>query len=371
MLSHPLSSLLLFALVGCAATSAPPAPAPLTPLTTIDDVHRLVVALNAVERFPTPRDALQQATGLELPAVFVVGQVSVLLGGADLVEVVKISSAGTAPPPPVPPGALSFDQTSYAYLPTVQHVERVGSVYRALEVRHRVVGPGERELDSWTYRVDEARGPYVTEAEKDGLRELLLGFIAAVREDRFEDAYADFQRDYPADPLGAHPAHGASIVIRAFDDRVPGRGDPFLAEDGLIAYVGIHVHPQQGSSMRYPMPWLFEAFGVSRIDARRYFLGRPYNPIDNGAPSPHAMDGAFNPVPDLSAAGHRDGGMAFYSFLEWRGDGWTFEHPGAYPHEGSTAPIDLDPALLQVSSVVLTHSRPRDGAQRGRASKAR
>lgn len=361
----------------------PPAPEPTVPgseAELVDPVHRLVGALNAVEQFPVRLEVLEQASGLPLASLVKdtflltqMGDVSLQLSGDFasgesrgkakdlLVDTVRIEARGEdLALPEAPPGATRFDLTTYAYLPIVEQVERVGSRYRALQSVEQREGTAPGEITRWTYRVDDHRGPFVTEAEVTARKEVVLDLLQAIREDRFEPAYQAFVAAYPEDALGSHAVHGTSITIRYFDDRVEGRGDPFLKEDGLTAYVGIHVYNEQYGEDRYGQPWLFDFFGIERLDARRFWRGAPYNPVDNGIPGhPHPQADLTNPLPDLSAAGYRAGGLVYYSHLEWRDDGWTFECPGFYPHDGTSVPIDLDPALIQFGGFTVTHSRPR------------
>lgn len=359
----------------------PMSDAPLT-----DPVHRLIGALNAVERFPVRLEALEQASGVPLASLAQGASLTTRLGNASvwlsgrgfdpsapnaqakdlLVDTVRIDATGTRLAlPPIPPGATRFDRTTYAYLPTVAQVERVGDRYRGLHYveESRSPGtqaPGQSNVTQWTYRIDTHRGPFVSEAEVKARREVVMGLLQAIREDRFEEQYRAFLEAFPEGSLGSHAVHGTSIVIRYFDDRVEGRQEDFLAKDGLVAYVGIHVHNEQHGEAQYPQPWLFDFFGIERLDATRFYRGAPYNPVDNEIPGrSHPQADLVNALPDISAPGYRYGGLAYYANLEWRAEGWTFECPGFYPHDGKTVSTVLDPAMLQLSGFTVTHSRKR------------
>lgn len=343
-----------------------------------DPVHRLIGALNAAERPPIPLETLAQASGLPLADLVQgsaihtrLGEVSLSMSGrlerapgADtevlLVDTVHIHTTGSGLTlPPVPKGATRFDRTTYAYLPTIEHIERAGDRYRGLKYVDRPCD-GQSNITEWAYRIDTRRGPFVSEAEVQGRREVILGLLQAIREDRFEERYVSFVEAFPEDHLGSHAVHGASITIRYFDDRIEGRKEAFLAKDKLISYVGIHVYCEQHGEDRYPQPWLFDFFGIESLDATRFYRGAPYNPVDNDIPGrTHPQADLEDPLPDISAAGHRDGGLAYYANLEWRDGSFTFECPGLYPHDGKTVPRILDPALLQFGGFVVTHSRRR------------
>lgn len=344
----------------CSAEAEPPAPpAPVAPASRADQVSRLVIALNAVEAFPVSRSALEAASGVRLADLEGSrDRITVSMSGPEgQIDRVSIEARGQdLTPPPPPKGATAYERTLYAYLPTVVHAERVGDRYRALLVEKRREGALPVHVTEWTYTVSDHRGVWVSEAEKQGGREVILGLLQAVKEDRFEAAYVDFVKRFPADELGSHPVYDTTTTIRYFDDRIPERADPFLAEDGLIAYVGIHVWPEQHSKVRYSRTWLFDFFGVERIDAARPFAGAPYNPVNDAS---HPMAGVTSTLPEITGAGQRDGGLLHYSFLEWRDGPWTLECPGAYPHDGKVVPTLLDPALLQIDSFAVTHSRKK------------
>lgn len=351
----------LFIAASCGAEAVPPKPAAPEPLTTVEQVHRLVGALNAVDRFPVSRAALEVASGVRLTDVATarVDGISISLSGDELIDDVQIEASGMGlAVPPIPSRATRYDLTTYTYLPTVEHVERVGDRYRSLFVETRPENPGDADVTRWTYAIDGKRGPFFTDDEKEGGRAVMLGLLQAIQEDRFEAAYQDFVKRFPEGRWGSHQVFDTTYTIRYFDDRIPERADDFLAKDGLIAYVGIHVYVEQYSEVRYPHPWLFEFFGVDRVDAARPFQAAPYNPIEDAS---HPMAGVTSTLPDISAAGHREGGLVHYSFLEWRGGPWTFECPGFYPHDGKTVPTMLDPALLQIGSFAVTHSRKKPG----------
>ena len=125
--------------------------------------------------------------------------------------------------------------------------------------------------------------------------------------------------------------------------------------------MGVHVWPEQYSEARFPKPWFFEAMGIERINANTFYLGTPYNPVRDDLPGgrQHPEAGLTDPLPDISAPGQRDGGLAYYSQLAYRGDGWSAEYPGFYTHDGKTVQTDLDPKILQFSSFEVTHSRKR------------
>ena len=376
-----LALVLLAVLPYGASLAGPPAPeasVPASEAERVDPVHRLVGALNDVERFPVRLGTLEQASGLPLASLvqgtFVLtqlGDVSLQLSGhfADgeprgrakdlLVDTVRIEARGERLAlPPAPPDATPFDLTTWRFLPTVEQVERVGDRYRGLLSVAQRAGSAAPEVERWTYRVDDHRGPLVTEAEIRGRREVMLELLQAIREDRFEAAYQAFEQAFPEDALGSHDVYGTSITLVYFDDRVEGRGDPFLKEDGLEAYVGIHVYNEQYGEDRYGQPWLFDFFGIARLDATRFWRGTPYNPVEPGiAGRSHPQADLTDPLPHIGGGG--DGGLAYYAHLEWRADGWTFECPGFYPHDGTSVPVELDPALIQFGGFTVTHSRPR------------
>ncbi len=376
----------LLALACCRAlpstgeTPLPPAePIPLS----ASDVEKILVGLNQIERFPAPLSHIEARAGVSIrdhlqPGPYMharIGDLALTLSGtghhqpegepprADdpWIDAVEIKRRGTELPlPPRPLGAIRFDVGTYACLPTVEHVEPVGDgYYRHLRHAGRVQGP-EAPIQEWIYTVDRKRGPYLSEDERQGLQREILGLLQAIREDRFVARYESFRQAFPEDDLGSHALYGHTITIRQFDARNERYRSDFLEEDGLTAYVGIHVYNEAHSEARSPHPYLFDFFGLEQLDAMSCYRGKPYNPLHRGmAGSAHPLADLQNPLPDIRAAGHRDGGLAYYAHLEHREGGWTFEGPGFYPHDGKEVATQLDPSLLQFGGFVVTHSRPR------------
>ncbi len=341
---------------------------------TPKDVHALMVGLNRVEQFPVSLSTLTELCGvnlghhLELAGYMraTVGDMTLVLRGTPRlrddrsicdVEFTEISIEGTGDSFSTavePPGAIATDVGTYAYLPTAENTEQLGGWYRSLTTKRRKEGEVAR-LETWTYRVDQKRRGFVSQTEREELSCVVMDLLGALREDRFVEAYEAFVAAYPPTEFGFHQLAAFTVVIRFFDDRSETYAKAFLKESGLTAYAGIHITRVAGGEFRYPHPELFHFFGIEALDATALYKGKPYN---RGGTGYEPLADVTRVLPNISAAGHRDGGLAYYVYLEHRDDGWTFECPGFYPHDGKTVPRLLDPALLQFPGFVVTHSRP-------------
>ncbi len=325
-----------------------------------EQLKALVSYLNRIETFPVEMDQLEKASEVPFKEIFSTdGSIIKYINGLNLqLSIIQVdgkrilnevsieADAAVIPVPEMPPG-IKINETSYAYLPQYRVAEKLGDgFYRSLSYpdqdEYRKVNgtDGRTNPARWKYQINKERGSFISEEEKEGFKEVTLGLLNAIKENRFEEHLKIFEKNYPKNDVAQHRFFGHSLTLVYFNDKKDGEHfGKHLEKDGLTEYVGLHFYPEQGADFRYAKPFLFDFFGIEHLDALQASQARPYAELkDNGTPNPPP---AIEPnmkaqLPDISAAGHRKGGLVYYVDPRFVADGWNFWMPGSYPHDGKT-----------------------------------
>ena len=326
-----------------------------------EEINKLVSYFNKLQTFPVDMEDVEKKTGIPFKKRFSTesgiyhygsyGRVSLSVSSVDgkrMLNQVEIEADPEIVPVPEMPPGVKFNASFYRYLPKYSMAGKLGeSFYRYLiypdQEEYKEVNGTDQRINStkWEYRIDQKRGLFISEKEKEEFKDAVLGLLTAIKENRFEKHLEDFEKKFPKGRWGSHGFLGHSLTIVYFNDKKEGKHfGKHLEKDGLSEYVGLHFNPEQHAEFLFAKPYLFEFFGIEELDALQKPGMRPYAGLkDTGTPNPAPpIDEATAKamLPDISAAGNRKGGLAYYNEPKYVSDGWNFWMPGFYPHDGKT-----------------------------------
>jgi hypothetical protein len=348
-----------------------------------EELARLISYFNTLESFPVEMEKVEKETKIPFKDRFATdGFISqygdftlnlsvVSLEGKRLLTSVSIEADPDKTAIPKMPPGNKFNESSYRYLPRYTVGEKLGDeFFRSLsypdQKEYREVNGTDGRINptKWKYTIDQKRGRIISDSEKSGFETVVTGLLQAIKENRFEPHLEEFKKNYPREKFTGHKFFGHTLTIVYFNDKKEGEYfGKHLEEDGLKEYVGLHFHPEQYAEFLFAKPYLFEFFGLDHLDALQKPGLRPYAGLketDTPNPPPPIDEATAKAMlPDISAAGHRKGGLAYYNEPRYVADGWNFWMPGFYPHDGKKVERYLKKDVYLSNSFEILFSRKK------------